>query len=133
MNVCILMVQFHQPPSPDYFPLFVKNLSFLSLEVWKRGNKAKISCIKCLLLTRQHQWRIQMKFGHSGFRKTGGYLEGRGCCEPPVCLGQRTGGVPGSSEVFLIQNDSFILNLIISMMLLHHSIYTMKLSESKTN
>ena len=41
-----------------------------------------------------------------------------GGCEPPVGLGQSTGGGPGSSTVFLIQNTSFILNLIISMMLI---------------
>ena len=41
-----------------------------------------------------------------------------GYCEPPVGLGQSTGGGPGSSTVFLIQNTSFILNLIISMMLI---------------
>ena len=34
------------------------------------------------------------------------------CCEPPVGLGQSTGGGLGSSAVFLIQNTSFILNLI---------------------
>ena len=32
----------------------------------------------------------------------------------PVGLGQSTGGGPGSSAVFLIQNISFILNLTIS-------------------
>ena len=41
-----------------------------------------------------------------------------GCCEPPVGLGQSTGRGPGSSAVFLIQNTFFILNLIISMMLI---------------
>ena len=65
-----------------------------------------------------------MKFGHSGFRKTGGHqgFGGGGgrveCCEPPVGLGQSTDGGPGTSTVFLIQNASFILNLIISMMLI---------------
>ena len=43
---------------------------------------------------------------------------GRGCCEPPVSLGQSTGEGPGSSTVFLIQNTSFILNLIVSMRLI---------------
>ena len=33
-------------------------------------------------------------------------------------LGQRTGGGPGSSAVFLIEITSFILNLIISMTLI---------------
>ena len=46
-----------------------------------------------------------MKFGPSGFKKTGGHLGGR-CCEPPVGLGQSTGGGLGSSAIFLIQNTS---------------------------
>ena len=37
-----------------------------------------------------------------------------------VGLGQSTGWGLGSSAVFLIQNNSFILNLIISMMLIIH-------------
>ena len=40
-------------------------------------------------------------------KQTGMWEEGgRGCCEPPVGLGKRTGGVPGGSTVFLIQNTS---------------------------
>ena len=63
------------------------------------------------------------EIGHSGFRKTGGHqgLGGGGRvehCEPPVGLGQSTGGGPGTSTVFLIQSASFILNLIISMTLI---------------
>ena len=67
------------------------------------------------------QWHIQTKFGHSSFKKTGGHLGGwvgGGCCEPPVGLGHSTGQGPGSFAVFLIQNTSFILNLIISVMLI---------------
>ena len=76
---------------------------------------------------------IQTKFGHSALRKTGGRLGGSGCCEPPVGLGQSTGGVPGSSAVFLIQNTSFIFDLIITMAPIHNSIFIMKLSKPKTN
>ena len=43
---------------------------------------------------------------------------GGGYCEPPVGLGQSTGGGLGSSAVFLIQNTSFILNLIVSVTLI---------------
>ena len=49
---------------------------------------------------------------------SGGCGGGWWCCELPVGLGQSTGGGLGSSTVFLIQNTSFILNLIISMTLI---------------
>ena len=45
------------------------------------------------------------------------------CCEPLVGLGQWTGGGPGSSTVFLIQNASFILNLVIFMTLKIQCLY----------
>ena len=54
-----------------------------------------------------------------------------GCCEPPVGLGQSTGWGPGSSKVFLIQNTTFILNLIIIQC--HNSISIKNLNKSKTN
>ena len=47
-----------------------------------------------------------------------GWGGGGGCCEPPIDLGQSTGWGPGTSAVFLIQNTSFILNLIISVTLI---------------
>ena len=50
-------------------------------------------------------------------KQAGVWLGGR-CCETPVGLGKSIGGGPGSSAVLLIQNTSFILNLIISMTLI---------------
>ena len=50
-----------------------------------------------------------------------------GCCEPPVGLGQSTGWGPGSSTVFLIQNTTFILNLIVIQC--HNSISIMNLNK----
>ena len=52
------------------------------------------------------------------FEKQVGVLGAGGFCEPPVGLGQSTDGCPGSSAVFLTQNTSFILNLVISMTLI---------------
>ena len=62
-----------------------------------------------------------MIFGHSGFRKTGGQY-----CEPPVGLGQGTGGGPGSPEYFLYFKFSHIYDA-------HNSISLIKLSKSNTS
>ena len=106
---------------------FFASFSFLiRIFLYQSVQILRIMFVAVFILTEflhfNYQWHIQMKFRQSSFRKTvecwGGWGRGGGCCEPPVGLGESTGGGPGSSTAFLIQNTSFILNLLISMMLI---------------